>query len=196
MERFLERVAISAYRDNFVLKGGMLVSALVGLDSRATMDIDTTVFGLSLDVDKARAIIEEIISLPLDDNVRFSVKDISLIMEEQEYPGVRLSLDVYLENMRIPLAIDISTDDVITPKQVRYEYKLMLEERTISIWAYNIETILAEKIETVLSRSAFNTRMRDFYDLFILQNSGLSIFRTRSLKLCTQQVKNVKVQVI
>ena len=175
MERFLERVAMPDYKDNLVLKGGMLVSSLVGLDNRSTMDIDTTVFGLPLDIDKARSMVEEIIALPVDDFVRFTLKSTSVIMEEDEYPGVRLSLDAFLENTRIPLMIDISTGDVITPKQIQYEYKLMFEDRSFCIWAYNIETILAEKIETVLSRSTLNTRLRDFYDLFILQNSGLSI---------------------
>lgn len=162
MERFLECVALSKYRDNFILKGGMLVSAMVGLDNRATMDIDTTIRNLSLDVEHAEQIVEEIASMELDDNIRFSIKDVSNIMDEAEYGGVRLSLDAFLDTMKIPLKIDISTGDAITPAEITYHYKLMFEQRYISLWAYPLETILAEKIETVLTRTIFNTRLRDF----------------------------------
>ena len=162
MERFLDRVALSKYRDNFILKGGMLVSAMVGLDNRATMDIDTTIRNLSLDVEHAEQIVEEIASMELDDNIRFSIKDVSNIMDEAEYGGVRLSLDAFLDTMKIPLKIDISTGDAITPAEITYHYKLMFEQRYISLWAYPLETILAEKIETVLTRTIFNTRLRDF----------------------------------
>ena len=175
MERFLERVSLSRYKDNFILKGGMLVSSIVGLDHRATMDIDTTVRNIPLSVDDAKVFVEEIAAVPVEDNIRFEIKDVSTIMDEAEYGGVRLSLDALLETMRIPLKIDISTGDTITPAAVSYRYKLMFEERYIDIWAYNLETVLAEKIETVLSRSTANTRLRDFYDIHILQKAGTPI---------------------
>lgn len=175
MERFLERVALSKYKDNFILKGGMLVSAMVGLQNRATMDIDTTIRNLPLDVEHARQIVEEIAAVSIDDNIRFEIKDVSNIMDEAEYGGVRLSLDAFLDTTKIPLKIDISTGDVITPAEITYRYKLMFEQRYISLWAYTLETVLAEKIETVLSRTIFNTRLRDFYDLYILQNAGMEI---------------------
>lgn len=177
MERFLERVSLSDYKDNFILKGGMLVSAMVGLDNRATMDIDTTLRNLPLDAVNAKRIVEEIIDVPVDDNILFAIKSVTEIMDEAEYSGVRLSLDAHLETMRIPLKIDISTGDVITPFEITYQYKLMFEERYISLWAYNLETVLAEKIETVLSRALTNTRLRDFYDLYILQKGELEIDR-------------------
>lgn len=177
MERFLERVSLSGYKDNFILKGGMLVSAMVGLENRATMDIDTTVRNLPLDIESAKQIVEKIIAVPVDDNIRFEIKNVTEIMDEAEYSGVRLSLDAHLDTMRIPLKIDISTGDVITPSEIIYQYKLMFEERYISLWAYPLETVLAEKIETVLSRALTNTRLRDFYDLYILQNSELKIDR-------------------
>ena len=161
MERFLERISISRYKDNFILKGGMLVSSMVGLDSRATMDIDTTVRGVPLSVSEAKAFVEEITSISLDDNVRFRIKDVFTIMDEADYSGVRLSLDALMDRMRIPLKIDISTGDTITPAAVHYRYKLMFEDRYIDLWAYNLETDLAEKIETVFSRTVSNTRMRD-----------------------------------
>ena len=168
MERFLERVARSKYKDNFILKGGMLVSAMVGLDNRATMDIDTTIRNLLLDVGHAKRIVEEIAAVEIDDNIRFFIRDVSNIMDETEYGGVRLSLDAFLDTTKIPLKIDISTGDVVTPAEITYHYKLMFEQRYISLWAYTLETVLAEKIETVLSRGVANTRPRDFYDIHIL----------------------------
>lgn len=175
MERFLERVSLSEHRDNFILKGGMLVSALVGLENRATMDIDTSIRNMPLDTIAAKAMVEEIIAVPVDDNIRFEINDFGTIMDDAEYSGVRISLNAFLDATRIPLKIDISTGDAITPAAVNYQYKLMFEERYITLRAYNLETVLAEKIETVLSRSVLNTRLRDFYDLYVLQDTGLEI---------------------
>lgn len=175
MERFLERVSLSEHRDNFILKGGMLVSALVGLENRATMDIDTSIRNMPLDTIAAKAMVEEIIAVPVDDNICFEINDFGTIMDDAEYSGVRISLNAFLDATRIPLKIDISTGDAITPAAVNYQYKLMFEERYITLWAYNLETVLAEKIETVLSRSVLNTRLRDFYDLYVLQDTGLEI---------------------
>ena len=168
MERFLERISLSEYRDKFILKGGMLVSAMVGLASRSTMDIDTTVKGESIGIDEVEHIIATIIAVPVDDSVEFHIKRVSQIMDEAEYPGVRVSMETEFDGVRTPLKIDISTGDVITPHEVRYSFKLMLENRSIDIWAYNLETVLAEKLETVISRATTNTRMREFYDLYIL----------------------------
>lgn len=170
MERFLERVSLSKYKNNFILKGGMLVSAMVGIDNRSTLDIDTTIKNMPLTLETAREIIEEIINIPIDDGMSFAIKGVSEIMDEAEYSGVRANLEAKLETMRTPLKIDISTGDVITPREISYSFKLMFEERTISILAYNLETILAEKLETVIARGIANTRLRDYYDLYILQN--------------------------
>lgn len=175
MERFLERVSLSEHRDNFILKGGMLVSAMVGLENRATMDIDTSIRNMPLDTIAAKAMVEEIIAVPVDDNICFEINDFGTIMDDAEYSGVRISLNAFLDATRIPLKIDISTGDAITPAAVNYQCKLMFEERYITLWAYNLETVLAEKIETVLSRSVLNTRLRDFYDLYVLQDTGLEI---------------------
>lgn len=174
----MERVTLSKYKDNFILKGGMLAAAMVGLDNRATMDIDTSIRNLPLDMEHAKKIVEEIAAVKIDDNIRFEIKDISNIMDEAEYGGVRLSLTAFLDTMKIPLKIDISTGDAITPAEITYRYKLMFEQRYISLWAYPLETVLAEKIETVLSRGVLNTRLRDFYDLYILQQTELQIDRT------------------
>ena len=171
MERFLERVSSSKYNGSFILKGGMLVAAFVGVEARATMDIDTTIKGIPVTmVDMERAI-TEISNIDLDDNVKFRIKKVSEIMDEVEYLGIRLSMDAVLDGAVIPLKIDISTGDVITPREIAYSYKLMFEDRTIPIMTYPIETVLAEKLETVISRSITNTRMRDFYDIHILLKS-------------------------
>lgn len=179
MERFLERISLSDYRDKFILKGGMLVAAMVGLDARSTMDIDATVKGATVGVEEVENMISAIVSVPIDDGVDFRVKRISEIMDEAEYPGIRVSMETEFDHVITPLKIDISTGDAITPREIRYSFKLMLEDRTIEIWAYNLETVLAEKLETVVSRATANTRMRDFYDLHILnQLHGHSIATT------------------
>ena len=169
MERFLERISLSEYKDKFILKGGMLVAAMVGLDARATMDLDATIKGANVSLTDVETIISNIIAIPIDDGVSFRIKRISEIMEEADYPGVRVSMETKFDGVVTPLKIDISTGDVITPKEIRYRFNLMLEDRTIEVWAYNLETVLAEKLETVISRNVTNTRMRDFYDIYILQ---------------------------
>lgn len=166
MERFLERVSLSKYRNNFILKGGMLVASMVGVDMRATMDIDTTVKALPLNEIDAEKIVSEICEIEVDDGVQFRVTSVATIMEDFEYPGIRMMLEATLERMRQPIKLDISTDDVITPTAIEYEYKLMFEDRTISLLSYNTETLLAEKIQTILARGIANTRMRDFYDIY------------------------------
>lgn len=179
MERFLERISLSEYRDKFILKGGMLVAAMVGLDARSTMDLDATVKGANVNVEDIENLISAIVSVPIDDGVKFQLKSISEIMDEAEYPGIRVSMTTTFDGVVTPLKIDISTGDAITPREVRYSFKLMLEDRSIDIWAYNLETVLAEKLETIITRTTTNTRMRDFYDLHILgQLHGQSIVPT------------------
>lgn len=172
MERFLERVALSQYHNNFVLKGGMLVANLVGLDTRATMDIEATVRALTLTKENAVNVIEDIIGMELPDGIRFRVTKVEDIMEEHDYPGIRLMMETTLDKMRQAIKIDISTGDVITPDAVEYDYRLMFEDRAISLWTYNLETLLAEKLETIMARSTANTRMRDFYDIHVLSNQA------------------------
>ena len=168
MERFLERVANSKYADDFIIKGGILVTSLVGVSMRSTMDIDTSIRNRNLTEEDARKVIGEVIAVDMGDDVDFIIKDISNIMDEMEYPGIRIALDASIGQMSVPLKIDISTGDVITPKAISYEYKLMLEDRSINLWSYNLETILAEKLQTVLARGVLNTRMRDYYDIYTL----------------------------
>lgn len=165
MERFLERVSISGYRNNFILKGGMLVASIVGTDMRATMDIDTTVQALPLNEDDTKRIISEICAISVEDCVNFRITSVTNIMTDFEYPGIRIMLEASLDRMRQAIKIDISTDDIITPSAVEYEYKLMFEDRSISLLTYNKETLLAEKMQTILARGIANTRLRDFYDV-------------------------------
>ncbi|MDD3251260.1 MAG: nucleotidyl transferase AbiEii/AbiGii toxin family protein [Lachnospiraceae bacterium] len=166
MERFLERVSLSPYRNNFILKGGMLVASIIGVDLRATMDIDTTVKSLPLSEEDARRIVVEICNVQVEDGISFEITSVNNIMEDFEYPGVRIILAATLERLRQTIKIDISTDDVLTPAAVVYEYKLMFENRTIFLLSYNMETLLAEKMQTILARGIANTRMRDFYDVY------------------------------
>ncbi|MFO7636120.1 MAG: nucleotidyl transferase AbiEii/AbiGii toxin family protein [Clostridia bacterium] len=174
MERFLERLSLSPYRDNLILKGGTLVSAMVGLDNRSTMDVDATIRNLPLSVESARNIVEEIASIQIEDGMAFETKSAATIMDKADYYGVRVMLDTTLETMRTPLKIDFSAGDVITPREVAYSFQLLFEDRTISILAYNLETVLAEKLETLIARGTANTRMRDFYDIYALETTQSS----------------------
>lgn len=171
MERFLERLSLSQYRNIMILKGGTLVAAMVGLDNRSTMDVDATLKNLPLNEDSARKIVEEITAIHIEDGMIFEIKSVMPIMDEADYPGIRIMLDTAIETMHTPLKIDFSTGDVITPREVSYSFRLLFGERTISILAYNLETVLAEKLETLLARGTANTRMRDYYDIYVLTNT-------------------------
>jgi len=168
MERFLERITLSRYQGNFVLKGGMLVAAIVGQETRATMDIDASVKSLTLSKENAIQIVQEIIGIAVPDGVNFKIVKVSDIMEDHDYPGIRFMLEATLERLRQAIKVDISTGDIITPGAVQFSYPLMFEDRSISLWTYNIETLLAEKMETIMARGNANTRMRDFYDIHVI----------------------------
>ena len=168
LERFLERVSLSLYRENFIIKGGFLIASMVGLDSRATMDMDATIKGYPVNEETTKKMIEEILAVSVDDNISFEFRSIGEIREGDEYTGYRVALTANYEKMAVPLKLDITTGDKITPREIEYEYKLMLEDRSIRVLAYNLPTILAEKLETVISRGDQNTRPRDYYDIYIL----------------------------
>jgi predicted nucleotidyltransferase component of viral defense system len=168
IERFLERLAVSQYRDNFIIKGGILVTAMVGVAHRSTMDVDASMKNLNLSAEDALRVVTEIKDIDIGDNVIFEVKEVSNIMDEMEYPGIRITMNAVMGKLVTPLKIDISTGDTITPREVELNYGLLLEERAISLWSYNLETVLAEKLQTVLARGLLNTRMRDFYDIWML----------------------------
>ncbi len=168
LERFLERVSLSSYRENFIIKGGFLIASMVGLDSRATMDMDATIKGYPVSRETILNMIGEILAVQVDDSISFEFKSIGEIREGDEYTGYRVALTANYEKMAVPLKLDITTGDKITPREIEYEYKLMLEDRSIRVLAYNLPTILAEKLETVITRGDQNTRPRDYYDIFIL----------------------------
>ena len=168
MERFIERIALSDFQDQMIIKGGLLISSIVGLDSRATMDIDMTLKGKPVNESFILDYINEISRININDEVKFDVVSITEIREMDDYFGFRVSLIAGIGTMKIPLKIDITTGDKIIPSEISYEYPLMFENRSIKIKAYNLETILSEKIETIISRGNQNTRMRDFYDVYIL----------------------------
>lgn len=168
-ERLLVRLAASEYKDKFVLKGGMLVAAIVGLDNRATMDLDTTLKNLPLTPEAIRSALESVCKIVVDDGVAFEIGTISPIRDDDIYGGYRVMLNARFDTLITPLSIDISTGDIITPRAVQYRFsEIFDDEKSFELWAYNIETVLAEKTETILRRGVFNTRPRDFYDVYIL----------------------------
>ncbi|MBP3360625.1 MAG: nucleotidyl transferase AbiEii/AbiGii toxin family protein [Clostridia bacterium] len=168
LERLLERISLSKYHDNFILKGGFLLAAMVGLDTRATMDMDATIKGLPVTKETMSQMFIDVCKIHIDDDINFIFNGIYDIREDDEYGGYRVSLSGNYPPMSVPLKIDITTGDKITPREMVYTFNLMFEERSINILAYTVETILAEKLETIISRGDQNTRHRDFYDVYIL----------------------------
>ena len=173
-ERFLERLSKSQYRDKFVMKGGMLISALVGLNTRATMDLDITFRKHPLNEEQIWEVMKRITEIKIDDEVFFKIKSVAPIRKDDVYGGYRVKMDAIFEDIVTPLSIDVSTGDVITPSAMEHEIIGTIDKSVrIILWGYNIETVLAEKVETILSRSTTNTRPRDFYDVYILNSEGL-----------------------
>jgi len=168
MERLLERIAVSKYRDMFILKGGMLIASMIGIGNRTTMDMDATLRGFPLSDKAIQTTFEDICSIQLDDEVTLTLNSITTIRDEDEYGGYRLAITAQYEGINTPVKIDLTTGDVITPKDILYKFPSSFEKKSIDVWAYNIETILAEKVETILRRGILNTRPRDFYDVYIL----------------------------
>jgi predicted nucleotidyltransferase component of viral defense system len=168
MERLLERISLSPYRENLILKGGFLIAAMIGIDKRTTMDMDATIKGLPVTREKIEKLFNEILSINVDDQTAFEIQSIKPIRDVSEYDDFRITIQATLHKIRTNMKVDITTGDVIIPREINYPYKLMFEERAIPVMAYNIYAILAEKIETILVRNVSNTRGRDFYDVYIL----------------------------
>ena len=199
-ERLLVRLSVSEYKEKFVLKGGMLVAAIVGLDNRATMDMDTTLKNLPLTPEAIRSALEDICTIKFDDGVAFEIGTISPIREDDIYGGYRVMLNAKFDTLLTPLSIDVSTGDAITPHTVQYNFsEIFDDEKSYELWAYNIETVMAEKVETILRRGVFNTRPRDFYDAYILtttQKFDKTVFAdalkaTAKHRGTTQQIEDV-----
>ena len=165
-ERILERISVSKYQDNFILKGGLLLAAMFGVENRTTKDMDTTITGIAVSKDKMLNVLNAILSIDLNDEVKFDIVSITDIREEDEYGGNKYHITGRINSTKVNLEIDISTGDKVTPKELKFKYPLLFEDRSILINSYNIETILAEKIETVLRRGKYNSRMKDYYDMY------------------------------
>lgn len=170
MEQMLARITQSEYKTNFILKGGLLISSLIGLSSRTTQDIDVSIVNKPLSMEEVKQMMTNVCKIDLDDNIKYELTSVQEIREEFEYPGIRLSFKVYMDKIVDSLKMDITTGDTITPKEITYGYKLLLEDKTINLCSYPIETIIAEKIESILSKNILGTRMRDYYDIYMLEN--------------------------
>ena len=167
-ERIIERLSVSSYKDRFILKGGLLISAILGVAERTTMDMDTTVKGLPMDEQNIRKAVSEILNQPVDDGIKFQLLDLTPIREDDEYENFRVSIQAAYGKMKIPMKIDITTGDEITPKEIQFSYPFLFDDRRVLVKAYTLESILAEKYETIIRRNVGNTRARDFYDLHLL----------------------------
>lgn len=184
-ERVLERLSKSKYKNNFILKGGLLLSSIMGIDTRTTMDMDTCIKGINLDDTQLYEVLNEILSIDVNDNIKFYIKNSKPIREDDDYGGLKYNLLAQYENLRVNLSIDIATGDLITPKEIEYDYKMMFEDRSLQIMTYNIETIIAEKFQTVISRGILNSRMKDYYDLYYL-----TTYKQYSKDILRQAIKN------
>ena len=182
LEGLLERISVSKYRQNFILKGGFLIAAMVGLDTRATMDMDATIKGWPVNEESIKNMFLDICKIDLQDDVTFEFKKIGEIREGDDYTGYRASLSANYPPMAVTLKLDITTGDKITPREIEYRFKLLLEDREIPILAYNLETVMAEKLETVVSRGDQNTRPRDYYDIYILAKMQYKNIETEYLR--------------
>jgi len=184
LERLLERISVSRYQPNFILKGGFLIAAMVGLDTRATMDMDATIRGMTVNRDTIKQMFEELCSISLNDDISFSVKHVEAIREGDDYPGLRVALVANYPPLAVPLKVDITTGDQITPREIVFEYKLLFKPTTsLRVLAYNLETVMAEKLETVISRGDQNTRPRDYYDIFIIRKLHWQNIEPATLRL-------------
>ena len=165
-ERFLERLSKSQYNDKFIIKGGLLLSSIMGINVRTTMDIDADVTGMKFEKNEIEKMVKEILQIDVDDEVEIILDKVEDIQEENEYGGYKFKLIAKFSNLKIPFHIDLSTGDIITPRATEYKYKMILEDEYINIWTYNQETIVAEKLQTILARKLNNSRMKDFYDIY------------------------------
>ena len=167
LEEILKAIALSNYKDSFILKGGYLIGQIIGLDKRTTMDLDVTLKGITLNTDTLISVFNKIVVLS-ESIFLFHVESAESIRGEDKYGGVRLKISASYEHLQEYVFIDITTDDAITPRQIKYQVLSVFDGKEIDIWSYNLETILAEKIETILSRGELSTRPRDRYDVFVL----------------------------
>lgn len=167
-DRFIERLSKSKYRDNIVLKGGFYLSSLFGIENRSTIDIDAAIRKAEFTEDNLLKMITEIINVDVDDNVVFKINETSSIRDEDEYGGLRVTIDFQLENVKDKFHIDMATGDPIYPRPDSYNYKSLIEKKTYQVWTYTTETVLAEKLETILNKLDTSSRMKDYYDIYLI----------------------------
>ena len=187
-ERILERLSISEYKNNFILKGGVLLSSIMGIDTRTTMDMDTCLKGINLTEEQLYKVLKNILDTDVKDGVTFEIKNSKPIREDDEYGGLKYNILAKFDNIKVNLSIDIATGDVITPGEIEYNYKMMFEDKALKIMTYNIESIIAEKFQTIISRNVLNSRMKDFYDLYYLIK--YSTFSKDDLRLAIEKTFN------
>lgn len=181
-EALLKRISLSKYKENFIIKGGFLLSSIFGVNLRSTMDLDSTIKGLPLNKEMITKVIEEIISIDTKDNIKFEIENIKDIREEELYSGFNFNLKAEFDGIKTNLMIDITTGDVITYREVEFKYKTLLDNEIIDIMIYNYETIIAEKFESIISRNIDNTRMKDYYDIYMFINLKWNIIDKKILK--------------
>ena len=181
-DRFIERLAVSKYRDNFILKGGFYLSTLFGLESRFTKDIDTAIKDANFTKENIEKMIKSIIAIDINDGALISFIEIGNIREEDQYGGFRAVLNVKVDTIRENFQIDIATGNPITPKPIVYKYHPILGDSFVNVWSYNIETVIAEKLETILRRAEANSRIRDYYDLYLIYTKGWNDVKINDLR--------------
>ena len=170
-ERILTRISISNYRGKIILKGGLLLTSIIGDDERTTKDMDATLKGIPLTKNDVEKVFNEILHIDIDDGVSFQIISIKDIRLDDEYGGFRLNILSKLGNNKTYVTIELTTGDVITPREMKYNYNCIFEDKKIPIMSYTLETILAEKFQTIVTRGLLNTRLKDFYDVYILINT-------------------------
>ncbi len=208
-ERVLERLSKSEYKENFIIKGGLLLSSIMGINLRTTMDMDTNITGINLDKEELSKILNEVLNMDIGDNVSFKIEKIEDIKQEEYYGGYQFKIIATYENIKVQFHMDVSTGDVITPRAIEYKYKKLFDDSYIDILSYNQETIIAEKLQAILERKTQNSRMKDYYDLYffvnyrwdtidkeILAEAIIRTFSTRNsiteLKDITTTIKNLE----
>ena len=203
-EHILDRLSISKYKHNIILKGGLLLSSVIGDDERTTKDMDATLKSLPLEREEVIKIIKEILSIDLDDGIDFKIEDVKDIRQESEYGGFKINILATMSTLKVYLAIELTTGDKITPREIEYIYNSHFEDKKIPIFAYTLETVIAEKYQTIIDRDIYNTRMKDFYDIYVLikenkekidfKNLVLAIKNTFNNRKTELNVENIKKQ--
>lgn len=198
-EKILERISKSKYKHNIILKGGLLLSSIIGNDERTTKDMDATLKSIPLEREHIESVFKDILSIDLDDNITFEILDIKDIRQEDEYGGFKVNIMASMDNLRIHLAIETTTGDKITPREIEYNYNSIFENKKIPIFAYTTETVIAEKYQTIITRGILNTRMKDFYDIYILISKNKNKINIQNLKVAiknTFEHRKTKIDIL